>query len=126
MMIDELSIRGNCWIGSSAIARKPTSTSARLTTTAMTGRRTKTSMARISADLGSVARAALAARGRIDLDQQPLAQFERAGPGDQLVLGEPVDDDDVAPLDRPRPHHALVGPRLAVLIHEHEDMLAIR
>ena len=102
MMIDELSIRGNCWIGSSVIARKPTSTSARLTTMARTGRRTKTSIARMWANPDSVDRAGLAALGRIGhLDQQPLAQLERACPGDQLALGEPVGDDDVGALDSP-------------------------
>src|SRR5262245_52775388 len=99
MMIDELSIRGNCWIGSSVIARKPTSTSARLTTMATTGRRTKTSIARMWADLASVDRGGLVRRGRIGhLDQQSLAQLERARAGDEFALGQPLGDDDVGAL----------------------------
>src|ERR687897_175695 len=110
MMIDELSIRGNCWMGSSAIARKPTSTSARLTTMAITGRRTKTSMARMWADLASVDPGLLAAVGRVgNLHQQALAQLERARGGDQLALGEPVGDDDLGALGRSGLHGALGG-----------------
>src|SRR5262245_13178303 len=124
MMIDELSMRGYCWIGSCVTARRPISTSARLTTTAITGRRTKISMARMA--YSSVHADDGRGRGGVSgLHREALAQLERTGRGDELADRQALADRNVVADDGPGGDKALAGAQLAVLFSKNEDVLPV-
>src|ERR1700756_4997614 len=99
---------GYCCTGSVETARQPISTIARLTTTARTGWRMKTSVNE------PMASASLRLRLGGDGDEHAFAELERARRGDALALGETGADDDVVAEHGPALDGAQMGPRLLV------------
>src|SRR6266705_1535466 len=98
---EELSILGYCCTGRVVMARHPTSTITRFTTTARTGCLMKVS---VTERMNSVP-----LTRRIARDQHSLAQLEGPRGGDLLARGETAQDHDLVVQHRPAAHRLVMS-----------------